>query len=578
MKRHLVLSLAGVALLSVATSCMDDNYDLSDIDTTSKLQVDNLTIPVNIDQITLKAIFDIDENDPDAAIQVVNGEYAVVRRGDFGSSDIKINEINLHGTTGTPTQTTISTGVTGTLPAGQEVSLPFTLDAETFEYASTDVPAEIREIESLTGAFDMILKLEIPELAGVMKTITLRNLVFSLPKGFIGTPTDGTFDSEKGIITVPEAKMTNGSYTLTLACTGIDYVKAGGLFNPDTHYGVLDGAVKVESGTIVLNGSDVIGTLPADFNVNYSMSLSDIIVTAFTGKMCYEITGVDFNEVNLNDLPDFLSQEGTRITLKNPQIYLGVTNPLSVYGLQARTGMSITSEFSDESGTPSRTTSIDAPGYFDVSSAPASAYVLSPVAPANVSEDYVGAHHVPYTGLSTVLEGNGLPKRLSITLDNPNVFEQRVQNLPLGISLGDVAGSYQFLAPLTFNAGSQIVYSETEDGWNDEDVDAITIEVLQVKTTVSSTLPFSLKLTGYPIDIDGNRINNVTIEGADIPAKADKMDVTIKITGEVTHLDGIVFTATGYVPEDMKNALLPTQGITCADIRATVSGYYIKEL
>lgn len=150
--------------------------------------------------------------------------------------------------------------------------------------------------------------------------------------------------------------------------------------------------------------------------------------------------------------------------------------------------------------------------------------------------------------------------------------------MPLGTSLGVVGGNYEFFAPLAFNEGSQLVYTETENGWNDEDVDAITIEKLVVTTTVSSSLPFSVDLTGYPIDIEGKQIENVIIEGASVPANASNQEVTIRITGEVKHLDGIIFTAKGRVPADMQQAISPSQSLDCKDIRATVSGFYLKEL
>lgn len=47
--KHYLLYAAGLIAAASVTSCVDDKYDLSDIDTTARIQVDNLTIPVNVD-------------------------------------------------------------------------------------------------------------------------------------------------------------------------------------------------------------------------------------------------------------------------------------------------------------------------------------------------------------------------------------------------------------------------------------------------------------------------------------------------------------------------------------------------
>lgn len=104
--KHYLLYAAGLIAAASVTSCVDDKYDLSDIDTTARIQVDNLTIPVNVDAITLSSLLDLDPNDPDAKVKEVNGIYAVVENGDFHSEMVHINQINANGVQATrnPTQ------------------------------------------------------------------------------------------------------------------------------------------------------------------------------------------------------------------------------------------------------------------------------------------------------------------------------------------------------------------------------------------------------------------------------------------------------------------------------------------
>ncbi len=568
--------LAAAGLTAVAmSSCVDDDYDLSDIDTTAKIQVSDLTLPVNIDPIKLSSMFDLGD---DSKVKEVGGIYAVVEDGTFSSSEIKINRVNLRGVAGDQSTRHINLGAPLGPQPGITADVPVTSDPIGFSYSSTDVPAEIRSIKAAGGDFTLSLDIDFPELNGKISKIAFKNLKIKLAKGFDAVSDRGTYDPASGIIDIPEATVAGATLTINLHGTALDFAMMGGTFDPATHSASVSSDIAVTEGEVVLDGADVISTIPADISMVTSFKMSDIVLTWFSGRMAYDITGVNISPVDLNDLPDILSQGDTRVSLVNPQIYLSADNPLHSYGLRARTGLSITSVFKPEQGTPNHTASLDAPGYFEVSSAAESSYVLSPEPPASIQPGFAGATHVPFTALSGILEGNGLPARLDIDLDNPNVFEQDVERLQLGTPLGDVKGKYQFFAPLQLGANSQVVYTDTEDGWNDEDVDAITIEELKVAVTVSSDVPFALKFTGYPIDVKGNQINNVKIEGADIPANADKVPVTIRISGAVTHLDGIRFTATGTVPDDMKQPLSPSQTITVGDLRATVSGYYLKEL
>ncbi len=52
-----------VSLMAVATlvSCVDNDYDLSDIDTTTQINVNNLVVPFNLDVIKLSDIIEVKE-------------------------------------------------------------------------------------------------------------------------------------------------------------------------------------------------------------------------------------------------------------------------------------------------------------------------------------------------------------------------------------------------------------------------------------------------------------------------------------------------------------------------------------
>ena len=96
--RHTKLTMLALVSAVAFTSCVDDKYDLSDIDTTVRVNVDNLTIPVNIDEIMLSSI--LEESDQ---LKIVNGQYAISEDGTFESSEIRIGAVTVGSQTLNPT-------------------------------------------------------------------------------------------------------------------------------------------------------------------------------------------------------------------------------------------------------------------------------------------------------------------------------------------------------------------------------------------------------------------------------------------------------------------------------------------
>ena len=97
-----------------------------------------------------------------------------------------------------------------------------------------------------------------------------------------------------------------------------------------------------------------------------------------------------------------------------------------------------------------------------------------------------------------------------------------------------------------------------------------------VTAKVSSDCPVSATFSAYPIDVNGNRIEGVTVEVAEIGANAQSAPISIVIDGEVKHLDGITFEAVTEAHDG--GTLSPKMSIKMDDIKVKVSGNYIKKL
>lgn len=575
---------AGVALMALAgVSCIDQKYDLSDIDTTVRVEVNDLVVPVNIDEVTLGSIFNLKEGD---RIQEVDGEYAVVEDGTFSSEGISVAAVHMPAPSISATSNDIAISGGGAsfsqLPGGI-LKVDIFTDETGFHAEDASVNSSIVSVTSIGTKFDIEMKLTLGGFEGKLKSFSLKDFRMQLPKGMTMTSTKGTYDAATGLYTAAVLKGEDHTLTIDFKMTSVD--TAGGALvytvEDDSHKLTFDGRMRLESAVLEITEGDLVDggatVLPATMSLQADYDMSDIDVDTFSGEIHYIIDVSAFTDIDLSDLPDVLTQDGTNIVLTNPQIYLKVNNPMSAFGLYATTGLEITAHRAD---TDPKVFALDSPGYFKVPGTEGVddyTFCLSPKAPSKPYGDYSTAVHVPYTSLSDVLSGDGLPGSLSIQMMNPELPVQHVTDFKLGEELGAVEGSYTFFAPLALAGGSTIVYTDTEDGWSSETLDKMVIRTLSVSVDVSSDLPLGVELTGYPIDVEGNQIRNVEIVGAHIPAGAKNLGVTIKTTGEIRRLDGIRFTAE-VKSGNPDEALSPDMGLVLKNIRAKVSGYYEDEL
>ncbi|MCM1006091.1 MAG: hypothetical protein NC402_07330 [Prevotella sp.] len=566
--------LSALALCSLP-SCMDDKYDLSDVDTTVEVKVTDLTVPVNIDPIKLESIFDIKEGD---RIKVVDGYYAVVEDGEFNTDDITISRIELAAPY-IESQTKVITGIANAAKraAAQDLSFPLSTPEASFEYHTSDVSDFIVSIESAGTQFTFDINMSFSELNNIVSGGTISDLKLQIPAGLTLVNPEGSYDANTGVYALSSVSMTGNKINLRINANNLNAKQAGINYNHATHTLDFDGHVSILDGTLHIKAADIKGnaTMPSTITLRSDYAMSDIKVTSFTGSLDYKIDNSSFSDIDLSELPDFLSQPGTDIKISNPQIYLDINNPLYMYSLYAETDMRISSTGQD--GTV-RNYQMDKP--FRVNGIPTQpdlSYCLSPSKPAKWYPGYTNPTHETFTSLSDILSGNGIPKKLSVELVNPTIPVQHVKDLKLGENLGKIHGHYTFFAPLSLKAGSSVVYSDREDGWSSEDLDAVTIKALEVNVNVTTNIPLKVNLTGYPINKEGNRINNVDILGGEVNANADNQAVRLYITGEIKDLDGIEFVATA-ISTDPNVILNPDMTITLTNLKAKVSGVYNKEL
>ena len=591
-----ILLRGGLPLLAMAslTGCIDDNYDLSDIDTTSEFKVKDLVLPFNLDPVTLGDIIVVKSGDQIKKV-TLNGEtiYAIQQSGDFKSEEISIPGFNTAEINVNPTN------INFTIPSPADspnlsASTPIDLKFKEFitqnelnkniSFSAQNIDDAIIAIKDLyTKDFYLKLDFEVSNQLAASADTEIKDLQIDLPKGMTVnsiSPSSANgieYDSATGRLVVPSIKMNGGKAELSVMASminlpandcGIDYA---------THSLNIETTINISDETVlsIVPQSDNLSNLPEKADLNITYTITPLVVEAISGTLNYKVDGININPVTLSKLPDFIGGNETNLILANPQIYLSVNNPVAADKLGFSTGLNITAvRASGKTEYPLNNTVMV--GY-DKSIAGPYSFCLSPKAPSSMRPGYENATHIQYEDLSYVVSGNGIPQRLEINLVDPQIYKQDVEKFELGRNLNRLEGKWEFLAPLAMAPGTdaKIVYTDVVDGWGSKDLDKLIIKQLEVNLNLTNNTPLTAELTGYPIDKYGNQINDVSVQGAVIKGNAVNEPVTLYITGEVKYLDGIRFTAT--IRPDSDNAISPDQSITLSNIKAKVSGNYTTD-
>ncbi len=597
MKHYLLFG--GVALLSMSTltGCIDNEYDLSDIDTTSEIKVNDLTLPINFAPIALGDIIEIKDGSELKEV-TINGQtfYAVDKTGDFKSNDIHIPGFSAPAPHVNPSTLHFQNPVnSGVLPTNAGIRAPFALPeinypiegqqpvSTTLNYEAHNVDKAIVEVNDIyTKPFTIDITFSAPALKDIVD-INLSNVKITMPKGLNFTnmsPSNVTYSD--GVLNIPSLDFVNGTVKLSLTVDAVNnLVDNGYIIDSERNFSINE-TITIEKAVLKLVLKDAlnISQLPPSLDINVDYTFSSFEAESIMGTICYDVEGINISPVELNDIPDFLAQDGTNLILANPQIYLNLNNPVGEYGLTYRSGINIIPVRNKVEGTPLQ---LGGDGYFTVGATTGKENIL--LCPdrntANIPELFSNPTYFPFSDLSYAIAGDGIPSSLKIELVDPQIPTQKLSKpFRLNSDLKGVEGKWQFLAPLALKNGngmdSQIVYSDKVDGWSSEDVDAITIKKMKVTMTIDSELSLSATLTGKPLGKNGQPIPGVKISQVTIPGNAQGYEVTIEMEeGEVTGLDGFEFNAT--VTSASDQPLNPEQTLTIKKLRATVSGNYTKK-
>lgn len=585
LQHYWLAGLSSVVLIA-ATSCVDNDYDLSDIDTTARLQVKELVVPMNIEEAILDQVLDLDDDSEVKKIELEDGSfiYAVKKDGSFNSDPIHISEFTASKPNITPIVSTLDLVDLRTaaeyVPGGITAYYDIKTDPTEIKSEASDIDKSIYTVKKLDVNTKIKTTLKVEGLsADVLKKMKIDDLKVKYPVGLIATTDNGSYDPKTGYLTFSKSLVPNylGEISVTMTITALDASSPNIKFDGVAHTFKFEDDITVEQGRVNIYADE---TLPNTVTFRVTPDMEAIKVEKFTGSIVYDVGDIDIDPIDISNLPDLINQEGTSISIADPQLYLTLSNPLEEYiadgdVMNLGAGISLKSEREGAS----KVFALDESRFSTAQNNTGYTYVLAPKSPQKPIEGYINPQWVKFSSLSNVLDldGKGIPTKIYVDIADPRIDETNIESLKLGVDLPAVVGNYTFYAPLQLNDGSVIKYVDTIDDWSDEDLDKMTITKLNVDFVGSTEVPFELKLKVLPINKTGKPISGVTSNTVTIPAMAKGTPVNVTIEGEIKELDGIQIEA-NIVNKGSDTTLAPSMKLIIKDFKAKVSGYYEDEL
>ena len=556
-------------------SCVDNKYDLDkDIDMTVNVGGEHLTIPAgSSDTAYLSKIIEVEEGDilqPDAATRV----YHLTKKDDIDVKPTTVKEVTIDETTTNLSSTEI---VNATSSSNVEVSAPVTTSGD-FEAKSNNIDEALKELGALYAKtpVDLNLKIDFTNTgdlsftkvkANKLKIVFPDYIVFKAEEGIQGHELilDGQVLSENG-----------KSYSRTLKVEGYEFGENTG-FGKEPVNGTLtiDGKISME-GDVVTSGVSGSGTL----SLVPTAVLGEMTINSVRGVIQPNIDAETTN-IELNDLPDFLKDEETRLDITNPVILLIAENPLA-------TPVQI-----DAVLTPMKNnTQIEGKevkigeGYdkkpIELAPNKKNLIALSRTGESSIEE----ATNVKVEDINNLLET--IPDDIEVKL-KPVVRKKDYYTAKLGWSY-EMPSSYEVDVPLSFEQGLNIVYNDSVQDLNKDlkDLDKVSLKKANVLVTVDNAIPLKLQLKPENVlikDVYGNELSAVkktieedkqyVAESADEekPATSELvLSLTSDDTAFLSKIDRICFKLTAVPGSATGVPLKDTQWLKVTSIKLSVPG------
>lgn len=557
-------------------SCVDNKYDLDkDIDMTINVGGEHLTIPAgSSDTAYLSKIIEVEEGDilqPDAATRV----YHLTKRDDIDVEPTTVKEVTISETT-TKLEETKIVNTTSSL-INEDVTEGINTLGD-FKAESNNIDEALKELGSLYAKtpVDLILTIDFANTGDLsFAKVEANNLKIIFPD-YIVFKAEEEIQGHELILDGQVLSENGSSYSRTLKVEGYKFSEnAGAGRKPNEGTLTIEGVISME-GEVVTSGVSGTGTL----SLVPKTVLREMTANSVTGVIQPEIKAETTN-IELNDLPDFLKDEETRMDITNPVILLRAEN-------QLETPVEVDAVLTPMKGNAQ----IDGKEVKVGSGYGKTPVVLASgknvIALSRTGECTIEGvtSNVKVEDINNLLET--IPDDIEVDLQ-PVVRNKKYYTAELGKPY-DMPSSYEVDVPLSFEQGLNIVYNDSVQDLNKDlnDLDKVILKKANVLLTVDNAIPLKLQLKPENVlikDVYGNELTAVkkTIEedkqyvtestDGEKPVTSELvLNLTSEDTAFLSKIDRICFKLTAVPGSATGVPLKDTQWLKVTSIKLSVPG------
>ena len=567
--RGSVVLLSSLLLGSMTTSCVDSSFDF-DKDFDWSINTGYLAFPVGkTDTIFLDDIIEIDEGDdlqivPDADGNGVAGEYHLIKDGEIDRASANVRMATVDGSTTHIDPITAADESSVVSPSGMittQISQTGDVKAD-----AADIDNALKELGSLKAAAPTALTLNI-KLEGNLNFSTISgNLKVKFPSFLVFNDPAVNANNE---IQIPCSELQlNVPYVRTLQLTGYHFDGGLPVVNNEIHLNeqvVITGETNVQLPSGGQIGSGV------KLQIVPTVLLADMSVDEATGIIQPEIDATK-TSVEISNLPDFLNDDETSLSVSNPVILFSAVNPLNApvdltgKMLGKKEDGTLISGSEVKFGAGSTDPILLQPG--------SNLIALSRLGTGGPA----GSQNIAVANINNLIAK--IPDVVEVEMQ-PAVSYDKYYSIRLGHDY-EVSGNYNIDIPLSFEEGLNIVYTDSADDLN-SDLKDLDFEEAAVEFDAVNTIPLELEVKAEnvtPLDINKQPLSDIKVEvEGGIAASADgktstRQTLLIKMTeqvkGAMSRLDAIRFRVTAVPGQAIGITLRSDQWMQLENIKVKV--------
>lgn len=556
-KKQMKASLLLASLLTLSfsvTGCTNDDYDFDQIDATMGFGSGELEIPASSTMnIPLSDILELEEG---GSVKIAaNGDYLFQLTGsDASSASPMISPIVLRGNSYSNTLTlNANSTAKGTRAAGSHLSFVSPKELM-FKYNGTNAAVKSLKSAEVAGEIELKINLTLGGLSSAINKINKATL--TLPGYLQISSVNGNGNGVPMVngskITV-ENVSTSRNLQLTIKAKKLDFA------NQDAYGKVVIG----NNGSIKMDGyfdlgieANVTGVPTSALSIGANVTVNDITLKSATGIFDPEINISSLGDVSVTGVPDFLSEDGVRADLDNPQIILSIKNDMDA---AAKVSAKV---ISTKNGQNLATVQLPEMNICKTTVVPVTKICICRHNTEELTAQYGAANVYEVSNLATLINQH-IPDHVQIT----DVKTKADLSQEMTIEFGryyHVVPSYEIYAPLAFAEDAVIEYADDFDGWNDDLDDLELSEGTYVRLTADAQnlVPATLIVEATPLGLEGTDISNlieVNVKKGTVKASADgvtavdsplEIELREKEKGGLQKLDGLAYKVKGKASHD----------------------------